>query len=156
MHEMPRPNEHHQRLHRLVGSWTGSEELSPSSFGPGGAATGRFTMRAEVDGFFVLQDYLEEKDGRIVYRGHGIFGWDDQQKNYTWYWVDSMGSAPAAPSRGHWEGEALIFEHTPVGDQRGRYTYQFTGDDILGFQIESSKDGGQTWTKFMEGHYQRA
>ncbi len=49
------------------------------------------TMRREVDGFFLVQDYVEEKDGRIVYRGHGVFGFDPDAKAYTWYWVDSMG-----------------------------------------------------------------
>jgi hypothetical protein len=156
MIELPRPNEHHRKLHRLVGSWVGREELAPSSFGPGGAATGRISMRADIDGLFVLEDYVEEKDGRIVFRGHGIFGWDEPQKNYTWYWIDSMGLAPAAPSRGQWEGETLTFEHSPVGDQRGRYSYEFSGQNALRFQIECSKDGGRTWTKFMEGNYQRA
>jgi len=152
---MPQPNEHHTKLLELVGSWIGEEMLSPSPSGPGGAALGRFTMKADVDGFFVLQDYIEEKDGRTIYRGHGIFGWDEQHKNYAWYWVDSMGSVPASPSRGHWEGSALTFEHTPVGDQRGRYTYTFLAADRLRFEIENSRDGGKTWTKLMEGVYRR-
>jgi len=153
---MPQPNEHHAKLHQLAGTWTGDETLSSSPFGPGGAATGSFTMRVAVDGFFLLQDYVEEKDGRTVYRGHGIFGWDEQHKSYVWYWVDSMGSVPAAPSRGHWEEDTLLFEHAPMGDQRGRYTYTFLAADQLRFQIENSRDGGKTWVKFMDGVYKRS
>jgi hypothetical protein len=57
----------------------------------------RSQIRVDVDGFFVLQDYVQEKDGKINYRGHGIFGWDDQQKNVIWYWVDPMGFVPPPP-----------------------------------------------------------
>jgi len=152
---MPQLNEHHRKLHELAGNWVGEEMLSPSPFGPGGAAIGRFTMRPDVDGFFIVQDYVEEKDGRVVYRGHGILGWDEQHKSYAWYWVDSMASVPAAPSRGHWEGNTLMFEHAPVGDQRGRYTYTFLAPDRMRFEIENSRDGAKTWTKFMEGVYRR-
>jgi hypothetical protein len=139
----------------MSGSWVGEEQLSPSPFGPGGPATGRFNMRVDVDGLFLIQDYAEEKEGKTVFRGHGMVGWDEQQKSYVWYWVDSMGTTPASPSRGHWQGDALVFEHSPVGDQRARYTYTLAGDSALGFRIESSHDAGRTWTKLIEGHYHR-
>src|SRR5215831_3482400 len=100
MHEMPKPTDEHLRLQKLVGEWEGTETLSPSPWGPGGKATGRSSIRSDLDGFFVIQDYVEEKDGRVVFRGHGVFGWDAGDKKYIWYWVDSMGSVPAAPSRG--------------------------------------------------------
>src|SRR5262245_49839251 len=98
--DMPKPTEEHRRLHVLVGQWEGEETLSPSPWGPGGKAIGRSTMRTEMDGFFVIQDYVEEKDGKTVFRGHGIYGYDTQAKEYCWYWIDSMGFMPAAPSRG--------------------------------------------------------
>ena len=152
---MPQPNDNHKKLHRLAGDRVGEETLSPSPWGPGGAAVGRYTHRVDIDGFYVVQDYVEEKDGRVSYGGHGILGWDDEQKNYTWYWVDSMGSVPPAPSRGRWEGDTLVFEHAPVGDRRGRYTYRFVGGAQFQFKIESSQDGGRSWQTFMEGRYKR-
>jgi hypothetical protein len=115
---------------------------------------GRSMCRVDVEGFFVIQDYIEERDGRVVFRGHGVFGWDDARKKYMWFWVDSMGSVPSAPSLGTWEGDTLIFEHD-TGDQRGRYTYRFTSEDSYELKIENSQDGGQTWRTFMEGSYQR-
>ena len=93
---MPKPQAEHEKLEQLVGSWEGEENLSPSPWGPGGKAIGRYTMRRDVDGFFLIQDYVEEKDGRIVFRGHGVIGFDTHSREYTWYWVDSMGS-PGAP-----------------------------------------------------------
>ena len=34
MHEMPKPSEHHLKLHRFAGNWVGEEKLSPSPWGP--------------------------------------------------------------------------------------------------------------------------
>lgn len=155
MMAMPEPNEHHRRLQRLAGTWFGEETLSPSPWGPGGMAMGRYKCRIDIGGFFLIQDYVEEKDGRVVYQGHGVFGWDDARRQYMWYWVDSLGQVPTAPSWGTWNGDTLIFEHEPQGLQRGRYTYQFTSEDSYDLKIENSQDGGQTWRLFMQGSYQR-
>ena len=154
MNGMPKPSDEHLKLHRLAGQWEGKEILSPSPWGPGGEALGRYQGRVDLEGFFVIQDYVEEKEGKIVFRGHGIFGFDATDKKYTWYWVDSMGSVPAQPSRGEWIGDTLTFESTfPQG--RGRYTYRFEGADTYHFRLENSFDGGQSWTKLMEGTYHR-
>jgi hypothetical protein len=152
--EMPKPTEEHRKLHVLAGDWVGDEKLSPSPWGPGGPAVGRYRGRVDMDGFFVVQDYVEEKDGRTVFRGHGVFGYDAQAKEYIWYWVDSMGFPPAAPSRGRWEGDTLTFRSiSPQGE--GRYTYRFDGDSAYHFRLENSFDGGKTFTLLMEGSYRK-
>jgi hypothetical protein len=152
--EMPKPTEEHRKLHVLAGDWVGDEKLSPSPWGPGGDAVGRSNIRVDLDGFFVVQDYVEEKDGRTVFRGHGVFGYDVQAKEYIWYWVDSMGFPPSAPSRGRWEGDTLTFKSTsPQGE--GRYTYRFQGERSYHFRLENSFDGGKTFTLLMEGSYRK-
>ncbi|HET6283454.1 MAG TPA: DUF1579 family protein [Polyangia bacterium] len=154
MSEMPKPTEAHQKLKRLAGVWEGKEMLSPSPWGPGGEATGKYTGRIDLDGFFLIQDYVEEKDGKVAFRGHGIFGWDPGDQKFTWYWVDSMGGVPSAPSRGEWNGDTLTFESSsPQG--KGRYTYRFEGDSAYNFRLENSFDGGKTFTLLMEGTYHR-
>jgi hypothetical protein len=157
--EMPKPTEQHKKLYRFSGNWVGDEKLNPSPWGPGGTRTGRLTGRLDIEGFFVIQDYIQENEGRACYHGHGIFSWDETQKCYAWYWFDSMGFVPPAPSRGKWEGDTLMFEHEPGGadgERRGRYTYRWSGDDAYYFKIENSTDGGQTWMTFMEADYRRA
>lgn len=153
--EMPKPNEHHQQLARLAGAWKGEETLSHSPMGPGETTTSTMTMRVDIDGLFLIQDYAQEKNGSVVYRGHGILGWDDQQKNVAWYWVDSMGFVPSAPSRGTWDGDTITLEHPPMGDRRGRYIYALEDANTLTFAIENSQDGGKTWHRFLAGKYQR-
>lgn len=151
---MPKPNEHHLKLHRLAGRWEGPEKLSPSPWGPGGDATGRFDSRVALDGFFVVQDYVEEKDGRVVFKGHGVLGHDAASGQVAWYWVDCMGFVPDQPSRGTWQGDTLtLSKSTPQG--ASRYTFRFEGDDTHHFHIEGSFDGGNTWKTFMQGTYHR-
>jgi hypothetical protein len=152
---MPVPNDHHKKLHRLAGSWVGEEKIRESHFSPAGTAIGRYTCRVDLDGFFVVQDYEQTRDGKISYRGHGIFGWDAHKKTSTWYWVDSLGDVPHAPSRGHWKGDTVVFESEAVDRRRGRYTYAFLGDDAYDFKIENSHDNGKTWHTFMEASYRR-
>jgi hypothetical protein len=152
--DMPQPTAEHRRLQFFVGDWVGDEKLSPSPWGPGGAATGRFTCRLDLEGFYVIQDYVEEKDGRIVFRGHGILGYDAQAQEYCWYWIDSMGFVPAAPSRGTWEGDTLTFQSSSPQGQ-GRYVYRIEGERAYHFRLENSFDGGKTFQTLMEGRYER-
>ncbi len=149
--EMPSPGPEHARLGLLEGTWEGEEELAPSPRGPGGVAWGRIVMSREVDGFFLLQDYLEELDGRVVFRGHGVIGWDPAARAYSWYWVDSNG-IPRAPLSGRWEGDALTFTGGgPDGDMR--FTYRLAGRK-LSFETQV-RPPGQGWARMMAGTYER-
>jgi hypothetical protein len=111
------------------------------------------TARLSVDGFFLVQDYEEEKDGRVVFRGHGVIGYDTGTKSYLWYWFDSMGTAPSGPSTGKWEGDSLVFLSQEVG-RLSRYTYRFEGPSRYSFKIEGSRDGA-SWMPFIEASYAR-
>src|SRR6266540_2533510 len=124
MNGMLQPTEQHRALERLAGKWIGPEMLHASPWAPAATVTGRVNARMDIDGFFLIQDYVQERDGRVSYRGHGIFGWDSKQESYTWYWVDSMGFVPPAPSRGQWQGDTLTLDHPPIGERRAHYTYQ--------------------------------
>ena len=98
--EMPKPTPQHQRLRGLVGSWKGDEKMHPSPWDPkGGTAKGFFESRLDLDGMFVISEYRQERDGKVTYRGYGVFGWDSKQNAYTMYWFDSMGTDPGGPAR---------------------------------------------------------
>ncbi|HKA87111.1 MAG TPA: DUF1579 family protein [Haliangiales bacterium] len=154
MMPLPRPTEEHHRLRAFEGDWEGEEKLHPSSWGPGGVALGRSRSRLDMDGLFVLQDYVQERDGEIVFRGHGVLGWEPETKSYVWFWVDSMGFIPKEPARGRWDGDALVLHST---NPRGltRYTFRFPADSVEEFTIEASADGGQTWKTSIEATYRR-
>ncbi|TCO43395.1 uncharacterized protein DUF1579 [Dokdonella fugitiva] len=151
--DMPGPGPDHGRLARFVGAWSGEERLSPSPWGPGGCASGRFEFRVGVDGMALLQDYEEEKDGRVAFRGHGVFIVDPLTQGIAWWWFDSLGFAPEPPARGRWDGDILRMEkHTPRG--AARYTFAL-GDDAFVFRIENRFAGQDDYVEFMRGDYRR-
>jgi hypothetical protein len=157
---MSKLTDEHRRLHRLAGDWTGEEMLYPSPPDHGGRASSRCTTRVALDGFFVMSDYVEEREGAPLYRGHGVYGWDPTARVYTMHWFDSMGSMPSTVARGHFApaiedgGEAeLVFEQR-THQGYARYGYRFVGVDVYLFRIESSRDGRE-WRPFMEGKYRR-
>jgi hypothetical protein len=154
---MRRPGEAHKKLERLLGNWSGDEKLSPSPWGPGGTAVGRYHHELDLNGFFVVQDYVEEKNGRAVFTGHGIIGYDDKKQAYAWYWVDSTGYVSPSPSYGQWVGDTLTLEgRDDEGKVFSRYTFRMLGPDAFTLRLENSPDGGSSWNTFMEAEYHRS
>ena len=100
-------------------------------------------------------DYTEERDGKIVYRGHGVHGWDAQAKAYLVYWFDNIGIMPKAPTHATLDGNRYTYtsDDGPLGWTR--MTYEWNGD-ALEFRIDRSKDGGKAWSPMHEGRYTRA
>jgi len=152
--EIPKPGSQHERLRALVGSWKGDEKMYPSPWdSQGGTAKGFTEARLDLDGMFVIADYRQERDGKVTYRGHGVFGWDGKLSVYTMYWFDSLGMDPGGPARGTWEGNTLRFEmQTPMG--RSRYEYAFEGHGRYAFSISMSEDG-KSWKPWLESIWVR-
>jgi hypothetical protein len=150
---MPQPSDQHRELVVLAGDWVGEDNLHPTPWAPlRRTAIGRFTSRIGVDGMFLVSDYEEEREGKIVFRGHGVYGWDAKRERYTMFWFDSMGMSPNE-TLGVWQGDELVFSGSGEGG-KSRYVYTVTGPDKMAFRIESSK-GGETWNRIMEGEYTR-
>lgn len=150
---MPKPTDAHRRLASLAGDWVGPETLHPSPWSSETRmAVGRFHMRMAVDGMFLINDYEEERDAMVVFRGHGVYGWDPERERFTMYWVDSMGATPSGTT-GVWQDNALVFSNR---GERGhtRYTYTLVDSDHLRFAIETSRDG-ELWTAMMDGDFRR-
>jgi len=152
--EMPRPQAEHEKLKALAGSFTGEETMHPSPWDPqGGTATATTESRMDMDGFYLVTNYVQSRGGQVTYRGHGVFGYDAREKCYLMWWFDSMGITSASPAKGKWEGDTLMFEHkTPMG--HARYTYTLKSGGTYTFGIANSQDGKQ-WANFMDGTYKR-
>ena len=154
--QMPQVQDQHRKLQALVGKWVGEEKLHPSPWDPkGGPAVAKVESRLSVGGFFLITDYTQERDGKVSYEGHGVYGWDGREHCYTMHWFDSMGggSCSALPAKGTWEGNTLTFQQqSEMG--HGRYIYVFEGDGRYSFRIEQSQDGKQ-WMTFMDSRYTR-
>lgn len=147
--EMPKPKDEHRKLQALAGTWKGEETMYPSPWDQkGGNATSKVVSRMDIDGFFLITDYVQERNGQVSYRGHGVYGYSPKENRYTMHWFDSMGDCSSSPAYGTWTGNRLVFEQkTPMG--MSRYSYELEGEGRYRFSIENSQDG-KNWTKFMD------
>jgi len=148
--ENPQPGAGHRMLEKFIGDWTGDEMLHPSPWDPkGGPASGKISNTWELDGFFVIQDYEGTRDGKIGYRGHGVFGFDAMNSQHTMHWFDGMGGA--SEYRGGFEGDVLtLSSRNAMGFSRAIFNFGEPGE--YSFKMEYSEDG-QQWSPFMEGSY---
>lgn len=154
--EMPKPSPEHRRLAAMAGSWTSDETMFPSPWDPvGGKRRGRSEARVVMDGFFVVTDYEQEKDGRVAYRGHGVYGYDPKSKRWSMHWFDDMGGVPAQVVWGTWSGDTLTYQmDNGAGRGHSRYVYRFEKDGVYVFSILMSQDG-ESWRPLMEGRFTR-
>ena len=113
---------HHRRLHRLLGTFSVEQTLADGSTSPARAHT-----RMGPGERYVIADYEQHHEGRLVFSGHGVYGYDPDEACFTMVWFDSATSDGfTEPARGQWHDDnTLAFVRTtPHG--RGRYTYRFT------------------------------
>lgn len=153
--QMPTVGPEIARLTELfAGTWKGEEKLYPSDWDPdGGPAFGTWTVTPSLDGFALIVDYAEERGGAVVYRGHGVHGWDADGDCFLTYWFDNIGILPRAPSRARLDGNCYSYQDaSPTG--LNRMTYSWEGDRFE-FRIDISKDDGATWSPMHEGRYTR-
>ncbi|MBI4880040.1 MAG: DUF1579 family protein [Planctomycetes bacterium] len=148
------PSAPQARLGLLAGVFSGEEILHPAPALPqGGRATGRFRSRM-FEGSFLITDYEQECDGRVVFRGHGVYGFDAAERCYTMHWFDSLGGDPGGPVKGRWAGNHLVFQREcALGQQR--YAYTIEGGDAFRFVMSFSPDGAN-WRPLLEGRYLRS
>jgi hypothetical protein len=151
--EMPRPTEAHRRLERIVGRWQGEERMLPSPWDPeGGSAIGRVRNDAALDGFAVVQDYEQERDGVVTFRGHGVFRWDASASEYALDWYDSLGFDPNH-FRGTFDGDVLALVSRGAQGLT-RAIFDFGQPGRYSYTMDVSGDGTQ-WTPMMHGVYLR-
>lgn len=154
MNEMPKPTEAHAKMNALVGRWIGQERLHPSPWdAKGGTATGRSDNRMALDGFALLHDYTQERNGAVTFSGHGVLTFDAQEKCYVMHWWDSMGFGVNV-YKGDFNGTTLTLSRKEARGH-GRVRWEFPDSKSHQFHMDFSPDG-KDWHPFMDGAYQRA
>lgn len=149
--DLPTLGDAHRRLHRLAGQWGGEETVHPAPHDPGGPATAFLNNRLALDGFTVVQEYEQYREGRPTYSGHGVFWFDGAAHQYAMTWFDSM-MGMAFDFRGDFDGDVLrLVNALPLGGfLRATFDIGLPGEYV--FVMEFSPDG-TTWTPTMEGAY---
>lgn len=152
--EMPKPSAGHRKLEKIAGQWTGPEKMYPSPWDPqGGAATGRIHSRIALDGFALINDYEQERDGRVTFTGHGVFTFDPKADVYKLVWFDCMG-APPEIFTGTFAGDVLQLSHGGPG-MHVRLTYDLSEPEFLSTSMEMSQDGA-AWQRLFDGRMERS
>lgn len=143
-----------QVLARWAGQWQGEETIASTRWGEGGAATGRFSAKLDLNGRVLVQDYRQERDGKPALQVHAVFVAESEHDQYGMYWFDSYGFVPGTPAPGVWNGDKLTFvRSSPRG--RTRHVYVFESEEAFTLKLESSFDGGVSWELVMTGRYLR-
>lgn len=143
-----------QVLARWAGQWQGEETIASTRWGEGGAATGRFSAKLDLNGRVLVQDYRQERDGKPALQVHAVFVAESEHDQYGMYWFDSYGFVPSTPAPGVWNGDKLTFVRSSPRGQT-RHVYVFESEEAFTLKLESSFDGGVSWELVMTGGYLR-
>ena len=151
---MTTPTSEHKLLEKLVGNWQGRETMSPAPWDPtGGPAVGRVNNKVSLDGLAVVQEDEQERNGGISFRGHGVFHYDMNEKDYVMHWWDSMGMGSQV-FRGNFVDDVLaMVSSSPMGHTKCTFDVKEPGR--YAFVMEVSQDGSN-WMTAMTGDYRPA
>ncbi|MDD1536634.1 MULTISPECIES: DUF1579 domain-containing protein [unclassified Bradyrhizobium] len=147
------PLPEHARLAAFAGEWDGEEMVFPSRWTAGGPATSRTVARMDLNGFYLIQDSVQMRDGKQVFATHGIFSYDRDDRTYKLFWYDSLGYTPPSPASGGWVGKTLTLVR---GSLRGnaRHVYEIINEDSYSLKIQFSPDA-EGWADVLTGVYRR-
>jgi hypothetical protein len=149
----PSPLPEHARLSAFAGEWDGEEMVFPSRWTAGGPATSRTVARMDLNGFYLIQDSVQMRDGKHVFATHGLFTFDRDDRTYKLFWYDSLGYTPPSPASGGWVGNTLTLVR---GSLRGnaRHVYEIINEDSYSLKIQFSPDA-EGWADVLTGVYRR-
>ncbi|WP_027514999.1 DUF1579 family protein [Bradyrhizobium sp. WSM1417] len=147
------PLPEHARLAAFAGEWNGEEVVFPSRWTEGGMATSRVVAHMDLNGFYLIQDSVQTRDGKQSFATHGIFTFDREDRTYKLFWYDSLGYTPPSPASGGWVGKTLTLVR---GSLRGnaRHVYEIIDDDSYSLKIQFSPDA-EGWADVLTGVYRR-
>ena len=147
------PLAEHARLAAFAGEWNGEEVVFPSRWTAGGPATSRVVARMDLNGFYLIQDTVQIRDGKQAFATHGIFTYDRDDRTYKLFWYDSLGYTPPSPASGGWVGNTLTLVR---GSLRGnaRHVYEIINEDSYSLKIQFSPDA-EGWADVLTGVYRR-
>ena len=143
----------HERLAAFAGEWAGDEVVGPSLWFEPGPARGFVSARIGLDGFYLIQDYRQERSGRTIFSGHGLITFDREDGRYKMFWHDSVGFVPESPAVGHWKDDSLVLRRATL---RGtaRQTFRFEGPDVYAMLLQFSPDD-EGWSDLLTATYRR-
>src|SRR5258708_9052358 len=94
----PTALEEHRKLAVFAGEWAGEEVVFPPRWIAGGPATSQVVARMDLNGFYLIQDSVQIRDGKESFAPHAVVPYDREDPHYTLFWRDSLGYYSPAPA----------------------------------------------------------
>ncbi len=146
----PKPGPEHKRLGYFVGKWTSEAETKASPFGPAGKITMSDTYEWFTGGFSVVC-HSQGKGPMGQMKGLAIMSYSPEEKNYTYYAVESMGMAEM--SKGTVKGDTWTWtSESKMGGKvvKSRFIIKELSPSSYSYKWETPGASG-SWTTIMEG-----
>jgi hypothetical protein len=152
------PGPQHKELAAMAGNW----DVTIKSFeGPQPqVTTGKAVRKMILGGRFLQEDYSGTYMGQ-PFQGFGLTGYDNVLKQYTLFWVDSMGTAMMV-GEGHMDASGKVLTSTmtytdPMTAKRApmRQVMKEEGADTEIFEMYGPGPDGKEM-KMLEMTYKRA
>jgi hypothetical protein len=149
----PSPLPEHHKLAAFAGEWNGEETVFASRWTAAGPATSRVKAHMALNGFYLIQDTVQMREGKEAFATHGLFTYDREDRTYKLFWHDSLGYYPPSPASGGWAGKSLVLVR---GSLRGnaRHVYEVVDDNTYNMKIQFSPDA-EGWADVLTGVYRR-
>jgi hypothetical protein len=128
--------------------------MAPSQWDPaGGTAIGRNAIRSALDGFAIITDYEQERDGKITFRGHGVTTYDSATDRYVMHWIDVMSGPMMEVFTGTFDGDEMVLTNNGQ-PMAARLTWNLSRQGTMHSRMEMSQDGVE-WATLFEAEYER-
>lgn len=148
--KMPKPGPEQERLKYFLGKWNFEFEMKQTPFGPAGKVEGTDRNEMMPGGFFLIS-HSKGKGTMGEIRGLSIFGFDTDEKVYTYYSVNNWGESELA--KGTVEGNTWTWNaESQIGgkDVKTRFTVNEVSPTFYTMKFDAMSDS-TSWTSVMEG-----
>jgi hypothetical protein len=148
--KMPKPGSEQERLKYFVGKWNFEFEMKQSPFGPAGKVEGTDRNEMMPGGFFLIS-HSKGKGTMGEIRGLSIFGYDADEKVYTYYSVNNWGEDELA--KGTVDGKTWTWNaESEMGGKnvKTRFTLNEVSPTFYTLKFDAMSDS-TSWTMLMEG-----
>jgi|SRR5579864_1747009 len=142
----PQPGPEIKKLDYFAGNWKSEGEMKPSPFGPGGKLSGSDHNEWMQGGFFLLS-HSANTSAMGSETGLGIFGYDAQNKVYTFDEFNSTGETVHA--KGTIAGDTWTWTSEDQNG-KGRFTVKILSPTSYSFKFELASKGSDFIT-LVEG-----
>ena len=148
----PPPAPELQKLDFMTGHWTAE---GTATMGPPGTASTKWTQTSDgewMDGKYFMITHSDADLGPMgKSKEIAVYGYDSDNKVYTYTAFDSMGQAEKATGTVNGDTWTWTSDEKMGGiTMKGRFTMKITSATSYNFMFEMSQDGTK-WTSVMEG-----